>query len=1070
MRIDRIRIDGFGRATEADLDLAPGVTVVSGLNGTGKTTLNAFIRAMLFGFGPGAYPAIRGGRRGGHLDVALADGRRIRVERHGEHGGRGDLRLLDDGVTPVAGDPHERLAELLGGANRDVFEAIFAFGIDELADAGRLEGGEVSSRIYGASLGASRAILEIEHALRSEADQLFRPRGQRQAVNVTLAQLAGIGTALASRDVPREYAALRGRAASVRAELEALGREAAEKAQERAASDRLVRAWPAWAELRTADRELQAIGPAPSVQDLLPEEARLAGAVGTAEARLRDATAELERQRAGVTEAPAARRDLLDARAAISPLAASAAGREAEDRGLAADERRRDALARDVEVAVADLGPGWDEGRLRAAGSFIVQRDRLLARSRELLDGPAAVLAEARSAASNAAREAAAAADEEQRLGASLAALPLDPRWSAEALRAAVDAADRALVGWATARAASEAANAEATAAEAMAREAAAAGAGEKGLHRRPRGVRAAAVAAGTAVLALVAAGTIAAVAGPAAGALAGLVVLVLAAAAVRAGWTARPPIAPAAGAAAPSRMDAAAPAVSPTVRVRAANEALTAARSVLDAALHALGLPPGTESVPLPLRERVGELVRAERDRAALERQHDTATAQSAFRRRAADDAAARLAEAQERVAAALSEWGRALAADGLPALDPDALSRLLERAETARTTLRARDELSATLAAAQERRRAWERSVLDVLEPLGYAGTDPQALIRAALSDLQEAVRLDDARRTVAQALEREAREADAAREQLAGAREEYRAFLAGHGLADRADLEARHARAVRRASLEATRDRSRATIAALAGDAESPADLEGRLAVTDGVDGPSELRSRLDAALEELGQRRHTLTTELGALEQQLRRIESETDTADLRQRRENALAALAGQADRYLVARLAVELIAAARARFEQLHRPAVIAAAERLFVEWTGGEYAGLVVPFGERVHGARRADDGSLVRPSQLSRGTREQLYLAFRLGLIEHYATQAEPLPIVMDEVLVNFDPERAERVGRSIRDLGSRHQVLYLTCHDRVPLEADREIVLGPNLRPLAVRDPLSAGEPPR
>jgi uncharacterized protein YhaN len=643
--------------------------------------------------------------------------------------------------------------------------------------------------------------------------------------------------------------------------------------------------------------------------------------------------------------------------------------------------------------------------------------------------------------------------------------LPLDPRWSAEALRAAVDAADRALVGWAAVQAANAAAIAEAAAAEATAE------AGAAARRRRPRGMRATAVAAGTAVLALAAAGAVAAVAGPAAGVLAGLVVLVLAAIAVRAGWTARRASAEAAGAVAPPPVDAAAaPAISPAARVRAANDALGAARSALDAALDALGLPPGTDSVPLPLRELVGELVRVERDRAALERQHDAAAAQSAFRRRAADDAVARLAEAETRVAAARAEWGRALAADGLPELDPDALSRLLERAEAARIALRARDELSATLAAAQERRRAWERTVLDVLEPLGYAGTDCQALIRAALSDLEAAVRLDDARRTVARALERETREADAAREQLAAAREEYRAFLARHGLADRADLEARHARAVRRASLEATRDRSRATIAALAGDAESPADLEGRLAATDGIDGPAELRSRLDAALEELGQRRHTLTTELGALEQQLRRIESETDTADLRQRRENVLAALAGQADRYLVARLAGELIAAARARFEHLHRPAVIAAAERLFVEWTGGEYAGLVVPFGERVHGARRADDGSLVRPSQLSRGTREQLYLAFRLGLIEHYATRAEPLPIVMDEVLVNFDPERAERVGRSVRDLGSRHQVLYLTCHDRVPLEADREIVLGPNLRPLAVRDPLSAGEPPR
>ena len=1059
MRIERVRIDGFGRASEADLGLAPGVTVVSGLNGTGKTTLNAFIRAMLFGFGPGMYPAVRGGRRGGHLDIAMADGHRIRVERHGARGGRGDLNLLDDGTAPVAGDPHERLLKLLGGANRDVFEAIFAFGIDELADAGRLEGGEVSARIYGASLGASRSIIEIEHALREESDQLFRPRGRRQAINATLAQLAGIETALASRDVPHEYASLQVRATSVRVRLEALDREAAERSGERAASDRLVRAWPAWVELRTAEAELAALGSAPAVQDLLPEEARLAGAVATAEARHRQALEEIERRRVGLAEAPEPRRELLDAGSAIAPLSASAAGRDVEDRALAADRRRHDALAGDVAVAVADLGPGWNEARLRAAGSFIVQRDRLLARARDLLDAPAVALAEARSAASSAAREAVVAADEERELGASLAALPVDPRWSAEGLRATVDAADRAILESATARAASEAALADAALAEAR----------ETARRQGPRGTRVAVAAA--AVLVLAVAAVAAVVAGPIAGALAGLVALIVAVVVARPGWAARVPIAPwSDGATTAGGSATTAQGGSSAARARAAGERLLAARALLDAALATLGLPPGTESVPLALRERVGDLVRVERDRAALERQHDAAATQAAFRRRAADDAAARLAEAEARIAAAQAGWDRVLATDGLPPLDPDALGRLLERAEAARTALRAFDELSATIETAQERRRGWERGVHDVLDPLGYAGPDCHGLIRVALADLQDAVRLDAARKSAAQALEAATREADASRELLTTAREEYRAFLARHGLADRADLEARHARATRGVALEVTRDRNRATIAALAGDAESPSELEGRLTATDGVAGPSVLRSQLDEALETLVRRRHALTTELGAVEQELRRVESETDTADLRQRRENALATLAQQADQYLVARLSVELIAAARARFERIHRPAVVAAAERLFVEWTGGEYAGLVVPFGERVQGARRADDGSLVRPPELSRGTREQLYLAFRFGLIEHYATQAEPLPIVMDEVLVNFDPERAERVGRSIRTLGDRHQVLYLTCHDRVPLEADREIVLGPNLQLLAVRDPLNPGGPPR
>ena len=1091
MRIERVGIDGFGRAAGIELDLSPGVTLVRGLNGTGKSTLNAFVRAMLFGLPSGAYPAVLGGRRGGHLQVVMADGRRVRLERHGERGGRGELRLLDERGMALPGEPHELLATLLGGADRDLFEAIFAFGIDELADASRLEGGEVSARIYGASLGASRSILEIEHALRAEADGLFRPRGQRQAINATLAELAALESELAVRDVPGEYATQQARAASLRAELDALDRELADRERQRAAADRLVRAWPAWRDLETADADLAALGPAPDVAVLLPEEARLSGAMTAAEARLQETLAEVERRRTVVASLPEPRRDLLDAAPAIAPLVASAAAREVEDRALAADERRLDGLARDVSTALADLGPGWDEGRLRAAGSFIAERDRLLARARDLLESPVRAAAEARTSAVNAAREAAVAEAAAREAEAALAALPRDDHWTADALRDALDAADRALAAWTTARAERETALAQAAVAAAKA-------AARRGRSR----ALAVGLAAGTLVLAIIAAGAMAAVAGPMAAVLVGVVLLVAGGAAARATWSGtallpRGDAEEATDAAAPNDAGVGGPrAADERTDPEASAERVRGARVALDAALAALGLPPDTVTVPPELRERAGELARQERDRAALERQHDAALVQAALRRRAHEDAAARLADAEAAVTAARAEWERVLAAAGLPPLDPEAAARTLERAEAARITLRARDDLATGVAAANERRRAWDLGVRAVLEPLGYAGADPQALVRSAVADLGEATRLDTERRAATRALEAAQRDADGAQASLATAREAYRAFLARHGLADRADLEARNARASRRAALEAIRDRSLATLAAVAGDAETPRALRQRLeaagssamaapgaavtALPDGTpaerqagaepstaaaeaapDGAAAQRASLDALLTSLRQRRHQLATQLGATEQEIRRIESETDTSELRQRRENALAILAEQADRYLVARLAVELIAAARARFERLHRPAVVAAAERHFVDWTGGEFARLVVPFGERVRGALRADDGTLVRPAELSRGTREQLYLAFRFGLIEHYASQAEPLPIVMDEVLVNFDPARSGRVAQAIRDLGRRYQVLYLTCHDSVPLDPDREIVLGPNLAPRAVHD---------
>ncbi|HET6498254.1 MAG TPA: hypothetical protein VFH17_04300 [Coriobacteriia bacterium] len=98
---------------------------------------------------------------------------------------------------------------------------------------------------------------------------------------------------------------------------------------------------------------------------------------------------------------------------------------------------------------------------------------------------------------------------------------------------------------------------------------------------------------------------------------------------------------------------------------------------------------------------------------------------------------------------------------------------------------------------------------------------------------------------------------------------------------------------------------------------------------------------------------------------------------------------------------------------------------------------------------------AHERADGTRVPLAGLSRGTSEQLYLALRFGLVERFVeTSGEPLPIVMDDILVNFDEDRAARAARSIGALAGTCQVIYFTCHPTTPLRAGVE----KTLRPLA------------
>ncbi len=61
-----------------------------------------------------------------------------------------------------------------------------------------------------------------------------------------------------------------------------------------------------------------------------------------------------------------------------------------------------------------------------------------------------------------------------------------------------------------------------------------------------------------------------------------------------------------------------------------------------------------------------------------------------------------------------------------------------------------------------------------------------------------------------------------------------------------------------------------------------------------------------------------------------------------------------------------------------------------------------------------------------------LSRGTRETVFIALRLSLAAAYARRGVMLPLVLDDVFVNFDRARTLAAARVLRDFAALgHQV---------------------------------------
>ncbi|MBF0156378.1 MAG: hypothetical protein HQL57_04265, partial [Magnetococcales bacterium] len=206
-------------------------------------------------------------------------------------------------------------------------------------------------------------------------------------------------------------------------------------------------------------------------------------------------------------------------------------------------------------------------------------------------------------------------------------------------------------------------------------------------------------------------------------------------------------------------------------------------------------------------------------------------------------------------------------------------------------------------------------------------------------------------------------------------------------------------------------------------------------------------------LGRELGDLAHRRDALSQRLGEVEGDLARMGSGDEAARADQARESALGEMRRHGYRYLTLTAASALLGEALSRFREQHRGTLVTRAGTLFRELTGGSFQTLVVDFGEddqpRLKAMRAG--GERLGVEAMSDGSRDQLYLALRLALIEQRQEREEPLPFVVDDILVHFDDARAAQAMRALANLGKRTQVLFFTHHAhlidvaRGALEAD-------------------------
>ena len=74
---------------------------------------------------------------------------------------------------------------------------------------------------------------------------------------------------------------------------------------------------------------------------------------------------------------------------------------------------------------------------------------------------------------------------------------------------------------------------------------------------------------------------------------------------------------------------------------------------------------------------------------------------------------------------------------------------------------------------------------------------------------------------------------------------------------------------------------------------------------------------------------------------------------------------------------------------------------------------------------------------GGRVYVEGMSSGTRDHLYLALRLASIDKYMDSVEPMPFIVEDVLVDFDDDRSQAALNVLVKFAEKTQVILFTHH---------------------------------
>ena len=205
------------------------------------------------------------------------------------------------------------------------------------------------------------------------------------------------------------------------------------------------------------------------------------------------------------------------------------------------------------------------------------------------------------------------------------------------------------------------------------------------------------------------------------------------------------------------------------------------------------------------------------------------------------------------------------------------------------------------------------------------------------------------------------------------------------------------------------------------------------------------PDQIRQKLakvEADLAEAQEEFGRVRQSLGASSERLRAMDGRGLAAQAAQDAQETLSSLRENAERYLRIRLGAKIFQAEIERYREKSQGPVLRRAAELFALVTEKRFVGLEPDYdsGDEPVLVGVRENGEKVALAGMSDGTQDQLYLALRLASLEKFSGDSEPLPLLVDDALVNFDNARARAALKVLGNLGAKTQVIFFTHHQHM------------------------------